>query len=61
MTKKNKEPLLYYRTMDQIKAYQKVPVEWKLRWLEEGARFLHDFMPKKYQKVRQAFRQGKTS
>ncbi len=38
---KEKEPLLYYRTLEQMLAYRKVPVAQKFEWLAAQMEFYH--------------------
>ncbi|MFH1231606.1 MAG: hypothetical protein V1709_08945 [Planctomycetota bacterium] len=59
----NKPPLLYYRSIEQIKEYRAIPVEDRLRWLEEGSRFfgrLYYALPKNRQDSIKEFRRIKT-
>lgn len=51
-----KRPLLYCRTEEDIKRYQKVPVRYKLAWLEAQMEFFHKAMPKKAKNVRERLR-----
>jgi hypothetical protein len=44
--------------MEEIRAYQKVPVREKLKWLEEANIFLYRAMSKKAKKIRENFRKG---
>jgi hypothetical protein len=59
--KKNteKRKLVYYRSMEEIRAYQKVPVREKLKWLEEANMFLYRAMSRKAKRIREKFRKGK--
>ena len=53
-----RNPLLYYRTKEQINAYQKLPVLEKLKWLEAQMEFFHEAMPKKAKKIRDRLTEG---
>ena len=53
------EPLLYYRTKEQIDAYRKLPVKAKLMWLEAQMEFFHKAMPEKAKKIRDRLTRGK--
>ena len=45
MSEQDKDKLLlYYRTLDQMKAYRKVPVEQKFAWLQMQMEFYHECM-----------------
>ncbi|MCX5884972.1 MAG: hypothetical protein NT096_03520 [Proteobacteria bacterium] len=57
MKNKNR-PLTYYRTMEEIRAYQKVPAHEKLMWLEQANIFLYRAMSKKAKRIREKFRKG---
>ncbi len=46
------EPLLYYKTKEEIKTYQGKSAELKLQWLEEQMEFFHKAMPEKAKKIR---------
>ena len=54
-----KEPLLYYRTIEDIKAYRKTPVSWRLQWLEAQMEFFHKAMPLKAKKIRAKLKAGR--
>lgn len=51
------EPLLYYKTMKQIKEYRKKPVELKLSWLQAQMEFFYYAMPEKAKKIREKLKQ----
>ncbi|GBE00877.1 hypothetical protein BMS3Abin08_00300 [bacterium BMS3Abin08] len=53
------EPLLYYKTKDEIEAYRKKPVKEKLRWLETQMEFFHKTMPEKAKRIREMLKEGK--
>jgi hypothetical protein len=59
--KKNteKRKLVYYRSMEEIRAYQKVPAHEKLMWLEQANMFLYRAMSRKAKRIREKFRKGK--
>jgi hypothetical protein len=46
-SKAKRQPFLYYKTMDEIEAYPKKPVELKLQWLEAQMEFFHNARQKK--------------
>ena len=50
--------LTYYRSMEEICAYRKVPVRQKLEWLEKANTFLHRAMSRKAKMIRERFRKG---
>lgn len=56
--KNNKEPLLYYRSEEDIKKYKKVPVKYKLDWLEAQMEFFHKTMTKTAKEVRERLIRG---
>lgn len=56
-TKNN--PLLYYRTREDIEAYRNMPVRDKLKWLEEQMRFFHEAMPEKAKRIRDEMKKGR--
>ena len=58
-SKAKRQPFLYYKTMDEIEAYRKKPVELKLQWLEAQMEFFHNAMPSKAKRVREKLRRGK--
>jgi hypothetical protein len=53
------EPLLYYKTKEDIEAYKKKPVKLKLQWLEAQMEFFHKAMPVKAKKIREKLNSGK--
>ena len=57
--KSQKEPLLYYKTKEDIKTYRRKPVKQKLQWLEAQMEFFHKAMPDKSRKIRDKLRAGK--
>ncbi|MCS7203862.1 MAG: hypothetical protein NZ809_05385 [Thermodesulfovibrio sp.] len=57
--KKEEQPLLYYKTKEQIEEYRKKPVELKLRWLEEQMQFFYYAMPEKAKIIREKLMQKK--
>jgi len=52
---KAEQPLLYYKTKEQIEEYQKKPVREKLMWLEAQMEFFHTAMPEKAKRIREKF------
>ncbi len=58
MRHKHSELLLYYKTMEEIEAYRKVPVTQKLRWLEAQMEFFHKAMSPKAKKIRDKLMRG---
>ncbi|GLI53881.1 hypothetical protein [Thermodesulfovibrio yellowstonii] len=46
------EPLLYYKTKEQIEEYRKKPVELKLSWLQAQMEFFYYAMPEKAKRIR---------
>lgn len=56
--KSKSKPFTYYRSLEEIRAYQKVPAHEKLKWLEEANIFLYRAMTKKAKKIREKFRRG---
>ena len=53
-----KPPLLYYRSVEQIKEYQSLPPRVKIRWLEETMKFFYCALPKSSRVVAEKFRKG---
>ena len=51
-SKTQDEPLLYYKTKEEIRAYQEKPVELKLQWLAAQMEFNYKAMPEKAKKIR---------
>jgi len=61
MMKKKRKKLKgfsYYCDMNQIKEYMKLPVEWKLTWLEEANKFCHFCLPSHNKEIWEKFRKG---
>jgi hypothetical protein len=56
--KKENQPLLYYRTKEEIEAYRKKPVKLKLQWLQAQMEFFHKAMSAKAKKIREKFEKG---
>ncbi len=54
----SKEPLLYYRTLDQLSAHKKLPAIQKLKWLEMQMEFYHTAMPEKAKQIRDRLKKG---
>ena len=52
------EPLLYYRTKEQIEAYRKKSVEEKLERIEAWMEFYNTVMTKKAKSIRDRFKKG---
>jgi len=46
------EPLLYYKTKEEIEAYRKKPVKLKLNWLEAQMEFFYKVMLPLAKKIR---------
>ncbi|OIP62355.1 MAG: hypothetical protein COT35_13630 [Nitrospirae bacterium CG08_land_8_20_14_0_20_52_24] len=46
------EPLLYYKTEEDIRSYRNKPLDLKLKWLEAQMEFFYKAMPKKAKKIR---------
>ncbi len=46
------DPLLYYRTKEEIEAYRKKPIKERLKWLEAQMEFFYKAMPEKAKKIR---------
>jgi hypothetical protein len=55
LTKREDLPLLYYKTREEIEAYQKKPVELKLHWLEAQMEFFHKAIPPRGKRIREKF------
>jgi len=47
------QPLLYYKTKEQIEEYRKKPVREKLQWLEAQMEFFYKAMPEKAKRIRE--------
>lgn len=56
--KKKSPPLLYYRTMEQIAAYKRLPLKDRLAFLEAQMEFFYKTMPGKARRIRDAFLSG---
>jgi hypothetical protein len=56
---KSDEPLIYYRTMEEIRAYRKKPVKLKMQWLEAQMEFFHKSMPEKAKRIREKIEKGR--
>lgn len=48
----------YFVTAEQIREWEKVPVEERLRWLEEANEFLYSVQDPETRKIWEAFRRG---
>lgn len=53
-----KQPLLYYKTREDIHAYIKKPVKEKIQWLEAQMEFFHKAMPEKAKRIREKLKKG---
>jgi hypothetical protein len=53
------KPLLYYKTIDEIRAYRRKPVKLKLQWLEAQMEFFYKAMPQKAKKIKAMLFSGK--
>ena len=53
------DPLLYYRTKEEIDAYRKKPIKERLNWLEAQMEFFYRAMPEKAKKIRERLSKGK--
>ena len=53
-----KKGFSYYVSREQIEAFRKLPVEERLRWLEEAREFMIRFMPPRNWEILQKFRRG---
>jgi hypothetical protein len=49
------QPLLYYKTKEQIEEHRKKPVREKLMWLEAQMEFFYKAMPEKAKRIRERF------
>jgi len=52
------EPLLYYRTDEEMREYRALPVREKLRWIEAQMKFFHRAMPEKAKRIREMLKKG---
>lgn len=57
---KNKQPLLYYKTKDDIERYRILPVELKFEWLEAQMEFFYETMPEEAKCIREKIREINT-
>lgn len=55
----NKAPMLYYRTIEQIKEYRRKPALQKIKWLEAQMEFFYYAMPDKAKRIRDRMERGK--
>lgn len=55
---KKKEPLLYYRTRDEVEAYRRKPVKLKLMWLQAQMEFFHKAMSPRAKRIREKIESG---
>jgi hypothetical protein len=53
-----KKPLSYYKTLEEIDAYRKLPVKYKLLWLEAQMEFFYKAMPQRAKKIREKMEKG---
>ncbi len=58
VSNKNRKPLLYYKTKEEIKEYREKPVNLKLQWLEAQMEFFHKAMPEKAKRIRERLATG---
>lgn len=56
---KSDKPLMYYRTMEEIRAYRKKSVKLKMQWLEAQTEFFHKAMPEKAKRIREKIEKGR--
>lgn len=52
------EPLLYYRTDEEIEAYRKKPALEKLKWLEAQMEFFYKAMHKRAKEIMDKLKRG---
>ncbi|GAN31757.1 MAG: hypothetical protein UZ01_01812 [Candidatus Brocadia sinica] len=52
---KTDQPLLYYKTKEQIEEYRKKLVLEKLMWLEAQMEFFYNAMPEKAKRIKERF------
>lgn len=57
--KYDSEPLLYYKSSEEILEYRRKPVEAKLQWLQAQMEFFHNAMPEKAKRIRDKLRAGR--
>jgi len=55
---KERKGFSYHVTDEQIEAYRKLPIEERLRWLEEAREFMAKVLPKEQLDRMEKFRQG---
>ena len=48
----------YHVTLEQIEAYQKLPIKERLRWLEEAREFIASMLTREQWEIMQKFRRG---
>lgn len=53
-----REPLLYYKTKEDIESYRRKPVRLKLMWLQSQMEFFHMAMPPRAKKARERLEKG---
>ncbi len=56
--KADTEPLLYYKTREEILEYRAKPVEVKLQWLQAQMEFFHYAMSDKAKRIRDRLKNG---
>jgi len=54
----DQQPLLYYKTREDIEIYRKKSVKLKLEWLEAQMEFFYKAMPNEAKKIRDKFKRG---
>jgi hypothetical protein len=55
---KERKGFSYHVTDEQIEAYRKLPIEERLRWLEEAREFLAKILPNEQLEIMEKFRRG---
>ncbi len=53
------EPLLYYKSKEEIDNYRQKSVKERLKWLEAQMEFFHQAMPEKAKKIKEKLYNGK--
>ncbi|TAN44195.1 MAG: hypothetical protein EPN22_06825 [Nitrospirae bacterium] len=53
---RNKEPLLYHKTKEEIQSYMEKPVKEKFEWLETQMEFFYKTMPPKAKRLRDSLK-----
>ena len=48
----------YYYTVEQIREFQKLSIEQRLKWIEEMNKFLYKFRPVQSKEICEKFRRG---